>query len=91
MIADFEARALEVVRSIPPGHVMSYGEVADEAGSPRAARAVGTLLRTTVEECPWWRVVGWDGRLRAPDADRQAKLLASEGIAVRNGKAILGT
>lgn len=81
---------LAVIRSIPPGQVMSYGEVADDAGFPRAARAVGTLLRTTTEECPWWRVVGWDGRLRAPAADRQAELLTSEGIAVRNGRAILG-
>jgi methylated-DNA-protein-cysteine methyltransferase-like protein len=88
--ADFEAKVIGVIRSLPPGQVMSYGEVADEAGFPRAARAVGTLLRTTVEECPWWRVVGWDGRLRAPESERQARLLAAEGITVRSGRAILG-
>jgi alkylated DNA nucleotide flippase Atl1 len=85
----FEDAVIGVVRSIPPGQVMSYGEVADEAGFPRAARAVGTLLRTTSEDCPWWRVVGWDGRLRAPDTQRQAELLALEGVRIRGGRAIL--
>jgi methylated-DNA-protein-cysteine methyltransferase related protein len=86
----FEPSVLDVVRSIPAGQVMSYGEVADEAGFPRAARAVGTLLRTTTEHCPWWRVVGWDGRLRAPDTRRQAELLIVEGVRIRGGRAILG-
>ena len=89
-MAGFEDAVLEVIRSIPPGRVMSYGEVADEAGYPRAGRAVGTLLRTTAAICPWWRVVGWDGRLRAPDALRQSELLAAEGVAIRHGRAILG-
>ena len=90
MTPAFEDAVLDVIRSIPPGHVMSYGEVADEAGFPRSARAVGTLLRTTTEECPWWRVIGWDGRLRAPDRDRQMALLTGEGVAVAGGRAILG-
>lgn len=85
----FEDAVLEVVRSIPAGRCLSYGEVADEAGFPRAARAVGTLLRTTVESCPWWRVVGWDGRLRSPEPDRQATLLRAEGVSVTGGRAIL--
>ena len=89
MTPDFEDAVLEVIRSIPRGRVMSYGEVADEAGYPRAARAVGTLLRTTAEDCPWWRVVGWDGRLRAPDAGRQSDLLGAEGVTIHNGRAIL--
>jgi methylated-DNA-protein-cysteine methyltransferase related protein len=88
---DFETAVLAVVRSIPPGNVMSYGEVADEAGFPRAARAVGSLLRTTADECPWWRVVGWDGQLRSPDPRRQSALLRSEGVGIVRGKAILGS
>jgi methylated-DNA-protein-cysteine methyltransferase related protein len=86
---DFETAVLEVVRSIPAGQVMSYGDVADEAGFPRAARAVGTMLRSTTEDCPWWRVVGWDGRLRSPDARRQAQLLVDEGVVVHAERAIL--
>jgi len=88
--ADFERAVLAVVRSIPPGSVLSYGDVADEAGFPRAARAVGTLLRTTTADCPWWRVVGWDGRLRSPEPSRQRTLLTDEGITVSGGRAILG-
>jgi methylated-DNA-protein-cysteine methyltransferase related protein len=91
MTPEFEDAVIDVVASIPVGQVMSYGEVADEAGFPRAARAVGTLLRTTTQPCPWWRVVGWDRRLRSPDLDRQAELLRSEGVAVSGGRAILGT
>ena len=91
MTPDFEDAVLEVIRSIPPGRVLSYGEVADDAGYPRAARAVGTVLRTTAADCPWWRVVGWDGRLRAPDPTAQARLLTEEGVVIRNRRAILGT
>ncbi|HVR32275.1 MAG TPA: MGMT family protein [Acidimicrobiia bacterium] len=89
MTAQFEDAVLEVIRSIPAGHVMSYGDIAAEAGFPRAARAVGTLLATTPADCPWWRVVGWDGRLRAPDVGKQAALLATESVLVRGGRAIL--
>ncbi len=64
--------------------------VAEKAGFPRAARAVGTILRTTAEDCPWWRVVGWDGQFRAPDPIRQRRLLDAEGDAIRQGRAILG-
>jgi methylated-DNA-protein-cysteine methyltransferase-like protein len=78
----FEAAVLAVVRSIRPGDVLTYGEVAAEAGRPGAARAVGTLLRTTDVEIPWWRVVGAGGRLRAPDPAAQARRLRTEGVVV---------
>ena len=87
---DFEDAVLEVLANLPAGGVISYGEVADAAGHRGAARAVGNLLRTTVEPIPWWRVVRADGRLSAPDAARQAELLRREGVAVRNGRLTLG-
>ena len=80
--ADFEHSVIAVVRSIPAGCVLSYGEVALEAGHPGAARAVGNLLRTTVAELPWWRVVGSGGRLVAPAWERQRDLLWAEGVTV---------
>ena len=43
MADDFETRVREVVAALGPGQVMSYGEVAVEAGHPGAARAVGNL------------------------------------------------
>ncbi|MGA7270371.1 MAG: MGMT family protein [Acidimicrobiia bacterium] len=73
---------LAVLTSLEPGEVVSYGEVAEQAGFPRAARAVGSLLRTTTVEVPWWRVVGSGGHLRAPDRLRQAQLLRAEGVRV---------
>lgn len=87
---DFEDAVLEVLANLPAGGVISYGEVAAAAGHRGAARAVGNLLRTTVEPIPWWRVVRADGRLSAPDAARQAELLRREGVAVRNGRLTLG-
>jgi alkylated DNA nucleotide flippase Atl1 len=47
---------LEVVDSIPPGQVLSYGDIAALLGT-RAARAVGTIMRKYGHDHPWWRVV----------------------------------
>jgi methylated-DNA-[protein]-cysteine S-methyltransferase len=44
--SDFRHRALEAARRIPPGETATYGELAAEVGSPRAARAVGTAMAT---------------------------------------------
>ncbi len=82
----FEKAVVEVLESLRPGDVVTYGEVAEEAGYPRAARAVGALLRTSDGGLPWWRVVGAGGRLRAPDQHRQATLLAQEGVKVIDGR-----
>jgi methylated-DNA-protein-cysteine methyltransferase related protein len=76
---------VEVVRGLSPGEVASYGEVAQEAGFPGAARAVGNIL-SREDGLPWWRVVGSDGRLVSPNAAKQARLLRKEGIAVVNGR-----
>lgn len=81
----FREAVLAVVGSIGPGEVLTYGEVAAEAGRPGAARAVGGLLRTTETPVPWWRVVGAGGRLRAPAPERQAALLRAEGHVVEGG------
>ncbi len=78
----FEEKVVEVVRRIPAGEVLTYGDVAEEAGFPGAARAVGNLLRTTAVELPWWRVVGAGGRITSPAAARQSALLESEGWVV---------
>lgn len=83
MAADFEQSVIGVLMSLQPGEVVTYGEVADQAGFPGAARAVGTLLARTTIGVPWWRVVGAGGRLRSPEPHRQAELLAAEGVAVQ--------
>jgi methylated-DNA-protein-cysteine methyltransferase-like protein len=80
----FNDAVLAVIVAIPRGEVMSYGEVAEEAGFPGAARAVGNVLRT-VPGLPWWRVVTASGRL-VPDSEQEhAQRLRSEGVTVREG------
>lgn len=90
MTTTFEEGVLRVLASLQPGEVVTYGDVASEAGHPGAARAVGTVLRTCDAEIPWWRVVGAGGQLRSPDPLRQARLLAAEGVLVRNGRVVSG-
>jgi methylated-DNA-protein-cysteine methyltransferase-like protein len=68
-----------------PGEVASYGEIAEEAGFPGAARAVGNVLAST-EGLPWWRVVRADGRLVATHAPEQARLLRREGVVITGGR-----
>lgn len=87
---EFEEAVLEVLGGLEAGDVISYGEVAAAAGYRGAARAVGNLLRITAEPVPWWRVVRADGRLAAPDRNRQGELLVQEGWAVRNGRILAG-
>jgi methylated-DNA-protein-cysteine methyltransferase-like protein len=86
---DFEQAVIAVLMSLHRGEVVTYGEVAEQAGFPGAARAVGTLLSRTTAKVPWWRVVGAGGHLRSPEPRRQAELLASEGVEVR-GRRIVG-
>lgn len=81
-MTDFEGAVLGVIGSLQRGEVVTYGEVADQAGFPGAARAVGTVLRTCDGRVPWWRVVGAGGHIRTPIEVRQAELLRSEGVLV---------
>ena len=84
-MASFEQRVIDAVRRLQPGDVASYGEIAQEAGSPGAARAVGGVLARG-SDLPWWRVVRADGRLVAPNERKQAQLLMKEGVQVVDGR-----
>ncbi|MFE3635521.1 MGMT family protein [Streptomyces cellostaticus] len=61
-LPDYAERVLEVAELIPPGRVMTYGDVAEwlEEGGPRQVGRVMSLYGGTV---PWWRVVRSDGVL----------------------------
>lgn len=74
------------MRTLGPGQVATYGEVAAQAGYPGAARGVGGVLRAAPDDLPWWRVVGADGRLIAPAAAEQARRLHAEGVRVDDGR-----
>lgn len=83
----FEEAVIAVISSLEPGDVVTYGEVAAEAGYPGAARAVGTLLSKS-EGLPWWRVVGSGGRIRTPVEAGQIGLLTGEGVLVIDGRVV---
>jgi methylated-DNA-protein-cysteine methyltransferase related protein len=76
-----------VLRTLRPGQVVTYGEVAAEAGHSGAARAVGTVLRTS-SGLPWWRVVAASGRVNPHAVAEATRLLRAEGVEVRDGRVI---
>lgn len=82
----FPVRVWQIVASIPEGYVTTYGDVARLAGSPRAARQVGGVLRRLPEgsALPWHRVVNRHGAisLTGSDLQRQRQALLAEGIQV---------
>ena len=81
----FKNRVLSVVRRIPPGRVATYGDVAALAGRPRAARAVGNIMRDCRRpDVPCHRVIAAGGRLGGYGGSEGLKrsLLHAEGVIV---------
>jgi methylated-DNA-protein-cysteine methyltransferase-like protein len=78
----FEEAVLEVLGALAAGEVITYGEVAAEAGRPGAARAVGRVMATSDADVAWWRVVAADGRLAPGKEHEQRRRLVSEGVDV---------
>ena len=84
-LTEFETAIVNVLLSTVPGDVVSYGEVAAEAGYPGAARAVGNVLKR-IDDLPWWRVVTAAGRLIPHHPAEQARRLKAEGVPTSDGK-----
>ena len=85
-------RIYEAVKKIPKGHVATYGRIAEMAGEPKMARAVGNALHKNPdpEHIPCFRVVNAKGELSGAfafgGAGMQEKLLIEDGVEVINGK-----
>jgi methylated-DNA-protein-cysteine methyltransferase-like protein len=83
-------RVWQVVASIPLGRVATYGDVAAQAGLPRGARYVGSVLRELPagSRLPWHRVLNASGRLSVDPltAREQRERLESEGVAFVAGR-----
>ncbi len=84
---NFFKMVYQVVRGIPLGLVMSYGQIAQELDMPRAAREVGWALSRVRDGdiVPWWRVVNNQGRVSIKgkySAEEQRQLLIQEGIEI---------
>lgn len=81
----FTRRVLAVVRRVPVGRVVTYGEVARLAGKPRAARAVGNIMRAApAPGLPYHRVIAAGGALGGYGGETALKrsLLVAEGLVV---------
>ncbi|WP_008296392.1 MGMT family protein [Congregibacter litoralis] len=93
MDGDLDQRIWLTVCAIPAGKLSTYGDVAERAGLPGAARRVGAALRKLPEDSnvPWYRVVNASGKSSLPPgthgADRQRAHLAAEGILLGAGGA----
>jgi O-6-methylguanine DNA methyltransferase len=85
----FRARVLRAVRRIPPGRVATYGDIARLAGSPRAWRAVGTIMRTCGDQAvPCHRVIAAGGVVGGYGGSPLLKreLLRREGLDIRGAR-----
>lgn len=85
------ARAvLDAVDAIPPGTVMTYGDVAEWVGVG-SARGVGAVLRTWGSEVPWHRVLAATGKPAPHLRDEQLALLRAEGVRHADGRVDLAS
>jgi methylated-DNA-protein-cysteine methyltransferase related protein len=80
----FTKRVIAIIRRVPVGRVTTYGTVAALAGKPRAARAVGNIMREAhVPGLPYHRVIAANGHLGGYSSlPLKRQLLAAEGHTV---------
>lgn len=84
---------ISIIKEIPESKVMTYGQIARCAGSPRAARQVVRILHSMSEKynLPWHRVINAKGELGIKNADLlavQVFALEREGIAITGGNRV---
>jgi methylated-DNA-protein-cysteine methyltransferase-like protein len=82
--AGYRARVYEIVRRIPAGRVMTYGQIAEMLGEGYTARTVGFVMHAAEDGVPWHRVINAQGacstgRILLP-ANKQQLLLEAEGV-----------
>jgi methylated-DNA-protein-cysteine methyltransferase-like protein len=88
----FRERVLDLIANIPEGRVMTYGQLAEVAGMPRHARAVGDILHglSLETDLPWWRVINSSGKIstyKVGTGEYQRGLLEKEAVQFdANGK-----
>jgi methylated-DNA-protein-cysteine methyltransferase-like protein len=89
-MTEFTRAVIDIIRGIPYGKVMTYGQIALYANNPRGARQVSRILHSmsTSYNLPWHRVINSKGTisLTGEAGFIQATLLSEEGIAVKNKK-----
>jgi alkylated DNA nucleotide flippase Atl1 len=83
-------RILACVESIPPGRVMTYGDVAEYVGAP-SPRIVGRVLALDDGSVPWHRVLRANGTLAEHLYTEQRQRLLAEGVRFRGERVDLAT
>jgi methylated-DNA-protein-cysteine methyltransferase-like protein len=82
-----------LVRRVPRGTVVTYGQIAVMLGAPRSARAVGGAMGRCPDDVPWHRVVNAQGgisrRRRLGSVLTQRIRLEQEGVRLRRGRVVL--
>jgi methylated-DNA-protein-cysteine methyltransferase-like protein len=87
----YRARVYKLVRQVPPGKVMTYGQIAIILGQGYTPRTVGFVMHGADEaNTPWHRVINSQGRCSTGGvvlpADKQQLMLEAEGVKFKNGK-----
>lgn len=81
---DYQERVFRIVRSIPRGRVMTYGQIAEILGEGYTPRTVGFVMHASNDKTPWHRVVNAQGGCSTRGIvlphDKQQRMLAAEGI-----------
>lgn len=80
----YRERVYRLVRSIPPGRVMTYGQIAEILGEGYTPRTVGFVMHGSDDKTPWHRVINAQGacstgRIALPH-DKQQRMLETEGV-----------
>jgi alkylated DNA nucleotide flippase Atl1 len=83
-MGEFASGVLDVAESIPPGRVMSYGDIAEYLGQG-GPRQVGRVLALWGGGVPWWRVVHADGSLLSGHEREALRHYRREGTPLRAG------
>jgi len=86
-VTPFTEKVIAIINAIPEGKVMTYGQIAAVAGSPRAARQVVRILHSMSDKyrLPWHRVVNAQGKIVLQDEEgrfKQILYLSSEQVEV---------
>ncbi len=82
--SNYRQRVYEVVRRIPRGRVMTYGQIAEILGEGYTPRTVGFVMHGSDDDTPWHRVINAQGacstgRVVLPE-DKQQRMLETEGV-----------
>jgi alkylated DNA nucleotide flippase Atl1 len=85
-VSEFADRVLELVDMVPPGTVVTYGDVARMLGT-RSPRSVGQVLARWGTEVSWWRVVRADGTPPPEHAAEAMPQLVRERVPLLSGRA----